>query len=83
METEIKDAGGCVRQPVIAAQHLILACRAAISQPCDVTVWEDQVALFELAKTTYGSIDVVVSLSAEAKSVRTLTDGNARFRTLE
>lgn len=32
----------------------------AIYQKCNVTVWEDQVALFELAISTYGSVDVVV-----------------------
>ena len=27
---------------------------------CDVTKWDDQVALFEHAETTYGSVDIVV-----------------------
>lgn len=29
---------------------------------CDVTSWEDQVALFELAMTKFGGIDIVVSV---------------------
>ena len=28
---------------------------------CDVTSWEDQVALFELAMTRFGGVDIVVS----------------------
>ena len=33
----------------------------ATYQKCNVTVWEEQVELFELAMATYGSVDVVVS----------------------
>jgi len=29
---------------------------------CDVTSWQDQVALFELAMTRFGGIDIVVSV---------------------
>ena len=32
----------------------------AIYQKCNVTVWDEQVELFELAMSTYGSVDVVV-----------------------
>ena len=32
----------------------------AIYQKCNVTVWDEQVELFELAVSTYGSVDVVV-----------------------
>ncbi|KAI0344686.1 NAD(P)-binding protein [Trametopsis cervina] len=32
----------------------------AVARSCDVTVWEEQIALFEFAKTTYGSVDVVI-----------------------
>jgi len=32
----------------------------AVSRKCDVTVWDDQVALFELAIEKFGSVDVVV-----------------------
>ena len=28
---------------------------------CDVTSWEDQVSLFELAMTRFGGVDIVVS----------------------
>jgi hypothetical protein len=38
------------------------SCRSAISQACNVTVWDDQVALFDLAVKTYGGVDIVVSL---------------------
>lgn len=34
---------------------------AAVSLKCDVRNWEDQVALFDYAISTFGSIDVVVS----------------------
>ena len=30
-------------------------------QRCDVINWDDQVALFELAVSRYGSVDIVVS----------------------
>ena len=29
---------------------------------CDVTSWDDQVALFEYAVTTFGGVDIVVSV---------------------
>ncbi|KAG6920143.1 hypothetical protein DXG01_004909 [Tephrocybe rancida] len=32
----------------------------AVSQKCNVTIWEDQIALFELAITKFGVVDVVV-----------------------
>ncbi|KAG6866412.1 hypothetical protein C0991_004697 [Blastosporella zonata] len=32
----------------------------AISQKCDVTIWDDQVALFELAIAKFGVVDIVV-----------------------
>lgn len=28
---------------------------------CDVTIWEDQVALYEFAMSTFGGVDIVVS----------------------
>lgn len=34
--------------------------RKAVSLKCNVTIWEDQVALFELAMSQYGAVDVVV-----------------------
>jgi hypothetical protein len=40
--------------------RLMQSTSKAIYQKCNVTVWEDQVALFELAMSTYGSVDVVV-----------------------
>ncbi|KAF8070808.1 hypothetical protein FPV67DRAFT_1043792 [Lyophyllum atratum] len=33
----------------------------AVSLKCDVTVWDDQVAMFELAIAEFGSVDVVVA----------------------
>ena len=36
------------------------ALSTAVSTKCNVTVWEDQVALFDLAMSKYGSVDVVV-----------------------
>lgn len=37
--------------------------RKAVSKRCDVTVWDDQVALFELAKSSFGDVDIVVRIS--------------------
>ena len=34
--------------------------RAAISAKCDVTSWADQLALFQLAVTTFGDVDIVI-----------------------
>ena len=36
---------------------------SAVYVKCDVTSFDDQVAVFELALSTYGSVDIVVSLS--------------------
>ena len=34
--------------------------RLAVAQQCDVTAWDELVALFDLAMDAYGSVDVVV-----------------------
>ena len=34
----------------------------AVARKCNVTVYEDLVAMYDLAIDTYGSVDVVVSL---------------------
>lgn len=36
-------------------------CREAVSIKCDVTQWDEQVALFELAMARFDAVDVVVS----------------------
>lgn len=61
---DIVSSGGCVfsrnTEVVIEPEPRIRDYRTAIAQKCDVTVWEDQVELFNLAKDTYGAVDVVV-----------------------
>lgn len=37
-----------------------VGCSVAKYQRCDVTDWDDQVSLFELAQRAFGSVDVVV-----------------------
>lgn len=34
----------------------------AIASKCDVTSWDEQTKLFELAVATFGSVDIVVSV---------------------
>lgn len=36
-------------------------CREAVSIKCDVTKWDEQVALFELAMARFNAVDIVVS----------------------
>jgi len=36
--------------------------RQAIFVRCDVTVWDDQVSMFETAISKYGSVDIVVNM---------------------
>lgn len=38
--------------------------REVVGQKCDVTDWDNQVALFELGISTFGAVDVVVRLSS-------------------
>ena len=55
----------------------------AVSCKCDVTVWDDQVALFELAMKTYGTVDVVVRLTPPTHDLRTQgSDTDTRYQTL-
>jgi NAD(P)-dependent dehydrogenase (short-subunit alcohol dehydrogenase family) len=42
------------------AAEIVQAGGQAISQRCDVWNWDDQVSLFELAMSEYGSVDIVV-----------------------
>ena len=39
-------------------------CREAVSVKCDVTKWDEQVALFELAMARFDAVDIVVSTSS-------------------
>ena len=43
---------------------LIDMCREAIFIKCDVTQWDEQVALFELAVARFNAVDIVVSTAA-------------------
>ncbi|KIY44528.1 NAD(P)-binding protein [Fistulina hepatica ATCC 64428] len=43
------------------AEEVVKAGGEAISTSCDVTVWEEQLAMFELAMAKFGSVDVVVA----------------------
>lgn len=52
---------GC-QQIVDAINGLPADNGKAVWKRCDVTNWEDQVALFELAMTRFGGVDIVVSL---------------------
>ncbi|KAJ3775652.1 hypothetical protein FB446DRAFT_724532 [Lentinula raphanica] len=49
---------------VVGAEKTVAEIRAsggqAVARRCNVTVWEDQEELFELAMKTFGSVDVVV-----------------------
>lgn len=49
---------GCRRDVVIEP------CREAVSIKCDVTKWDEQVALFELAMARFDAVDIVVSSSS-------------------
>ncbi|KAK0462633.1 uncharacterized protein EV420DRAFT_1619137 [Desarmillaria tabescens] len=42
----------------------------AVCASCDVSVWDDVVALFELAMKAYGAIDVVVSFRSSVPSIK-------------
>lgn len=42
---------------------VIELCREAVCIKCDVTRWEEQVALFELAMARFDAVDIVVSSS--------------------
>jgi len=46
------------------------AGRKAVSIKCDVTQWDEQVALFELAIARFGSVDIVVGGTSCALNVR-------------
>ena len=45
------------------------SCRSAVAQACNIAVWDDQVALFDLAVKTYGGVDIAVSLRSLLSSV--------------
>jgi len=40
--------------------EIVKAGGQGVSKQCDVSNWDDQVSLFELAMSTYGSVDIVV-----------------------
>ncbi|EIN11757.1 NAD(P)-binding protein [Punctularia strigosozonata HHB-11173 SS5] len=44
-----------------AAEEIVQAGGEAIGQPCDVTQWGDQVALFQAAHRQFGSVDIVIA----------------------
>lgn len=46
-----------------AYRHHSLRFREAAFIKCDVTKWDEQVALFELAIAQFGSVDIVVSVA--------------------
>jgi len=50
------DAAGAEK----TVQEIKAAGGDAVSLKCNVTVWEDQVAMFELAASKYGVVDIVV-----------------------
>ncbi len=57
-----KTAGMCVVLSIDYRRDVIIPpCREAVSIKCDVTQWNEQVALFELATTRFGTVDIVVS----------------------
>ena len=53
---------GCRRDVVIEL------CREAVSIKCDVTKWDEQIALFELAMVRFDAVDIVVSTSSSSPS---------------
>lgn len=62
---EIKEGGGYVLHSWrtyngCSNQANALVNREAIFTSCDVTSWDDQVAMFEAALTAYSSVDIVV-----------------------
>lgn len=58
---EIQQAGGSVISfQLIDVKLLRYLYRQAAAQRCDVTKWDEQVSLFELAKSKFGSVDIVV-----------------------
>lgn len=61
--SQIQASGGYVKNTLdskcIITNQVVL--RQAVSIKCNVTDWDDLVALFELAISKYGAVDVVVS----------------------
>jgi len=53
-----------------AAYNLSKPIREAIGLRCDVTVWDDQLKLFETAIEAYRSVDIVVSSRSPSRSRR-------------
>ncbi len=53
-----------------AYRNHFLRKREAAFIKCDVTKWDEQVALFELAIERFGSIDIVVSVALLVPPVR-------------
>ena len=65
---EVEKAGGSVYSslpPSVSADLLkgLLIYRTASAIKCNVTEWEAQVEMFELAIKKYGSVDIVVCTS--------------------
>ena len=57
---EIVQHGGYVPSQFLYFCVAHASSRKAVCQKCNVTMWDEQVALFELAMSTYGSVDIVV-----------------------
>ena|ERR1700722_4452058 len=45
---------------ILCVRTVLMQISRVVFQKCDVTVWEDQVALFEFAFLTFGAVDIVV-----------------------
>jgi len=60
------------------ACHFTCCCREAVSIKCDVTKWEEQVAMFELAITLFGTVDVVIP-NAGINESEEICMGNLKF----
>ena len=55
---------------VAAIEKLPPGTGKACWKRCDVTSWEDQVALFEYAVTKFGGVDIVVSVTCSMRRFR-------------
>jgi NAD(P)-dependent dehydrogenase (short-subunit alcohol dehydrogenase family) len=66
---------GCRRDAVIEL------CREAVSIKCDVTRWDEQVALFELAIARFDAVDVVVSSTVRLAPFPSFTETPAQGKT--
>jgi NAD(P)-dependent dehydrogenase (short-subunit alcohol dehydrogenase family) len=75
---EIQELQPVLRVPISNVSSL--SSSEAVSLKCDVTIWEDQVAMFELAMSRFGSVDVVVSCTLHGFAALTRATGSQRRR---